>query len=142
MVANGYSNDIFVKLLISEIIDPLPLIFVYYDTIFLTLQQNHTLNHLDILEGCVLHSDQGSVYTSHSYYKLFEEKDIIRSVSRKGTPADNAPIEIFHSTLKCETFYLNNELKSSNSIVIDIVENHFENSNNLGFNKISLLIPS
>lgn len=103
---------------------------------------NDTLNHLDIFEGCVLHSDQGSVYASYSYYKLCEEKGIIRSVSRKGTPADNAPIESFHSTLKCETFYLNNELKSSNSIVIDIVENYFENSNNLGFNKIRLLIPS
>lgn len=45
-------------------------------------------------------------------------------MSRKGTPADNAPMESFHSTLKCETFYLNNELKSSNYIVIDIVENY------------------
>nr|CCP89165.1 putative transposase insk for insertion sequence element is150 [Staphylococcus aureus] len=44
-------------------------------------------------------------------------------MSRKGTPADNAPIESFHSLLKSETFYINNQLNSSNHIVIDIVEN-------------------
>ncbi|PTH37992.1 IS3 family transposase [Staphylococcus agnetis] len=103
---------------------------------------NDTLNQLDIPKGCILHSDQGSVYTSYSYYKLCEEKGIIRSMSRKGTPADNAPIESFHSTLKCETFYLNNELKSSNSIVIDIVENYIENYNNFRIQqKLGYLSP-
>ncbi|WP_436945979.1 IS3 family transposase, partial [Staphylococcus xylosus] len=57
-------------------------------------------------------------------------KGIIRSMSRKGTPADNAPIESFHSSLKCEAFYINNELNSSNQIVIDIVENYIKNYNN------------
>ncbi|RIL22838.1 IS3 family transposase, partial [Staphylococcus gallinarum] len=61
---------------------------------------------------------------------LCEEKGIIRSMSRKGTPADNAPIESFHSSLKCETFYINNELNGSNQIVIDIVENYIKNYNN------------
>lgn len=91
---------------------------------------NDTLNQIDEPEGCILHSDQGSVYTSYAYYQLCEEKGIIRSMSRKGTPADNAPIESFHSSIKCEKFYLNNELSSSNHIVIDIVENHIKNYNN------------
>ncbi len=91
---------------------------------------NDTLNQIDVPEGCLLHSDQGSVYTSPSYYQLCEEKGIIRSMSRKGTPADNAPIECFHSSLKCETFYLNNELNNSNFIVKDIVEKYIENYNN------------
>ena len=43
------------------------------------------------------------------------------SMSKKGTPADNAPIESFHSSLKCETFYLNPELKSSTEIVSQTV---------------------
>ncbi len=51
-------------------------------------------------------------------------------MSRKGTPADNAPIGCFHSSLKCETFYLNNELNNSNFIVKDIVEKYIENYNN------------
>ncbi|WP_369352114.1 IS3 family transposase [Staphylococcus epidermidis] len=91
---------------------------------------NDTLNQIDIPEGCILHSDQGSVYTSYAYYQLCEEKGIIRSMSRKGTPADNAPIESFHSSLKSETFYINNELNRSNHIVIDIVENYIKNYNN------------
>ncbi|WP_145420172.1 IS3 family transposase [Staphylococcus hominis] len=91
---------------------------------------NDTLNQIDIPEGCILHSDQGSVYTSYAYYQLCEEKGIIRSMSRKGTPADNAPIESFHSSLKSETFYINNELNSPNHIVIDIVEKYIKNYNN------------
>ena len=91
---------------------------------------NDTLNQIDIPEGCILHSDQGSVYTSYAYYQLCEEKGIIRSMSRKGTPADNAPIESFHSSLKSETFYINNELNRSNHIVIDIVEKYIKNYNN------------
>lgn len=90
---------------------------------------NGTLNQLEIPGSCILHSNQGSVYTSYEYYKLCEEKSINRSISRKGTPADNAPIECFHSSLKCEIFYLNKELKSSNNIVIDIVEDYIENYN-------------
>lgn len=54
----------------------------------------------------LLHSDQGSVYTSQAYQAAVKEKGITMSMSRKGTPADNAPIESFHSTLKSETFYL------------------------------------
>ena len=91
---------------------------------------NDTLNQIDIPEGCILHSDQGSVYTSYAYYQLCEEKGIIRSMSRKGTPADNAPIESFHSSLKSETFYINNQLNNSNHIVIDIVEKYIKNYNN------------
>ena len=35
---------------------------------------NDTLNQIDIPESCILHSDQGSVYTSYAYYQLCEEK--------------------------------------------------------------------
>lgn len=46
-------------------------------------------------------------------------------------PAD-APIECFHSSLKCETFYLNIEQKYSTTIVIDIVTNYIKNSTEVG----------
>ncbi|MEY9141919.1 putative transposase [Mammaliicoccus lentus] len=103
---------------------------------------NNTLNQLELPSGCIVHSDQGSVYTSYEYYKLCEEKGITRSMSRKGTPADNAPIECFHSSLKCETFYLNNELNSFNDIVIDIVKNYIQNYNNVRIQqKLGYLSP-
>ena len=85
-----------------------------------------TLNQIDLPKDVLLHSDQGSVYTSAEYYNLCKEKNIIRSMSRKGTPADNAPIESFHSSLKCEAFYIKDEVITSSSIVIQIVENYIK----------------
>lgn len=54
----------------------------------------------------------------------------------------NTPIECFHASLKCETFYLNSELRSSNTIVIDIVENYIENYNKVRIQqKLGYLSP-
>jgi putative transposase len=84
-----------------------------------------TLNQLPPLpEGCILHSDQGSVYTSYAYQQAVKEKGITMSMSRKGTPADNSPIETFHSSLKSETFYLDGIYRTTNAHVIQIVEEY------------------
>ena len=81
-----------------------------------------TLNQLpDMTLPCILHSDQGSVYTSKEYQLRVKNKSITMSMSRKGTPADNAPIESFHASLKCETFEIQPELKSSTEIVSQTV---------------------
>ncbi|AUS26418.1 tail length tape measure protein [Paenibacillus polymyxa] len=40
------------------------------------------------------------------------------SMFRKGTPADHAPIESFHSTLKSETFYLEDLIYTTTGIVV------------------------
>ncbi|MDE8314916.1 IS3-like element ISErh1 family transposase [Erysipelothrix rhusiopathiae] len=86
-----------------------------------------TLNQLpDIVQPCILHSDQGSVYTSKEYQLRVKNKSITMSMSRKGTPADNAPIESFHASLKCETFELNPELKGSTEIVSQTVINYLK----------------
>ncbi|WP_277585025.1 IS3 family transposase [Psychrobacillus antarcticus] len=91
-----------------------------------------TLNQLpELPEGCILHSDQGSVYTSYAYQKAVKEKGIIMSMSRKGTPADNSPIETFHSTLKTETFYLDGIYRTTNARVIQIVEEFITYYNNI-----------
>ncbi|WP_371514482.1 IS3 family transposase [Solibacillus sp. R5-41] len=82
-------------------------------------------------EGCILHSDQGSVYTSYAYQKAAKEKGITMSMSRKGTPADNSPIESFHSTLKSETFYLDDIYRTTNARVIQIVEEYITYYNNI-----------
>lgn len=41
---------------------------------------NDIFNQIDIPERCILHNNQGSVYTSYAYYQLCEEKGIIRSL--------------------------------------------------------------
>lgn len=60
--------------------------------------------------GLILHSDQGFQYFSTEYQTVCEAKGILISMSRKGTPLDNAVIESFHSLLKKETLY-NNDIK-------------------------------
>lgn len=41
----------------------------------------------------ILHSDHGSVYASKSYNELLPMYNIARSMSRTGTPTDNAAME-------------------------------------------------
>lgn len=83
-----------------------------------------TLNQLPPLPGTMLHSDQGSVYTSEAYQAAVKGKGITMSMSRKGTPADNATIESFHSTLKSETFYLEGLTCTTTAIVEQTVRDY------------------
>ena len=53
--------------------------------------------------GTILHSDQGFQYTSYEYKAICESNGIRISMSPKGSPVDNSPIESFHSSLKRET---------------------------------------
>ena len=55
----------------------------------------------------ILHSDQGSVYTSRIYQQLGSSYGITFSMSRKGNCYDNIVIEGFFSILKTESIYLN-----------------------------------
>lgn len=55
--------------------------------------------------GVILHSDQGYQYTSFPYKALTAEYGITPSMSRPGTPLDNACAENFFSMLKCECIY-------------------------------------
>jgi putative transposase len=92
----------------------------------------HTLAQLPSLpEGCILHSDQGSVYTSYAYQQAVKEKGITMSMSRKGTPTDNASIESFHSSLKSETFYLDELQSTTTAIVEQTVENYIHYYNHI-----------
>ncbi len=58
-----------------------------------------------IPEGTIFHSDQGSIYNNFTFQKILEENNFIQSMSRKGTPIDNSPMESFFSTLKSELIY-------------------------------------
>lgn len=54
----------------------------------------------------ILHSDQGHLYKHPYYMDRIKKKGIIQSMSAKGNPYDNAPIESFFALLKTELFYL------------------------------------
>lgn len=51
----------------------------------------------------ILHSDQGSVYASKAFNDLLPS-DVIRSMSRAGTPTDNAAMESINGWIKAELF--------------------------------------
>jgi len=55
-------------------------------------------------EGIIIHSDQGSVYTSYAYQDFVKQNHLVSSMSRRGNCWDNAVIESFHSNLKSEEF--------------------------------------
>ena len=58
--------------------------------------------------GLIIHSDQGFQYTSYEYKVICASKGISISMSRKGTPIDDSPMESWHGILKKETLYNNN----------------------------------
>ena len=60
------------------------------------------------VHGLIIHSDQGFQYTSYEYKAICESNGVIISMSRKGTPIDDSPIESWHALLKKETLYNNN----------------------------------
>ena len=49
-----------------------------------------------------LHSDQGTQFTSMEFTSFCESLGITQSMSRAGTPYDNAPMERYYNTLKAE----------------------------------------
>jgi len=55
--------------------------------------------------GCVFHSDQGIEYAAHDYRDTLEQAGLTRSMSRKGTPLDNATVESFFHSMKTEVIH-------------------------------------
>ena len=74
--------------------------------------------------GTILHSDQGFQYTSYEYKAICESNGIQISMSRKGTPIDDSPMESFHGILKKETLYNNTitNIEEYQALVEDWIE--------------------
>lgn len=63
----------------------------------------------------VLHTDQGSVYSSRAFSQAHKHYNIIRSMSRGGTPTDNPIIEALNGWIK-EELYLDFGLTSTEAV--------------------------
>ena len=76
------------------------------------------------VHGLIIHSDQGFQYTSFEYKAICESTGIQISMSRKGNPLDDSPMESFHGILKKETLYNNyiTNLENYIAIVEDWIE--------------------
>ena len=55
----------------------------------------------------LIHSDRGYQYTSKGFKRITDKVNMTHSMSRPGRCLDNAPIEGFWGSLKCEMYYLN-----------------------------------
>lgn len=63
----------------------------------------------------ILHSDQGSVYSSKSFNELLPLYNITHSMSRAGTPTDNGAMEAINGWVKDELF-LDFKINESNDV--------------------------
>ena len=72
----------------------------------------------------IIHSDQGFQYTSYEYKSICESNHIQISMSRKGTPIDDSPMESFRGILKKETLYNNSitSIEEYQALVEDWIE--------------------
>lgn len=76
----------------------------------------------------ILHTDQGSVYSSKSFNELLPYYNIKRSMSRAGTPTDNATMESVIGWVKEELFMDFNIKKAEN--IEKAIENYIYYFNN------------
>ena len=85
---------------------------------------NEAISKRKDVSGLIIHSDQGYQYTSYEYKAICESNKILISMSRKGTPIDDSPMESFHAILKKETLY-NNDITNLNEYIA-LVEDWLE----------------
>lgn len=71
----------------------------------LALNTLRILSFQGTLQGAMLHSDHGSIYTSQAFRTELEKLGMQQSLSRVGNCHDNAPMESFNGTLKVEGLY-------------------------------------
>lgn len=64
------------------------------------------LERRTVQPGLVHHSDRGVQYAAQAYTHLLKTHELRISMSRRGTPYDNAQAESFIKTLKYEEVYL------------------------------------
>lgn len=76
----------------------------------------------------ILHTDQGSVYSSASFNHLLDSFCVTRSMSRAGTPTDNPVIESKNGWLKKEIF-IDFDIKNYNTVNEFINDIVYDNNN-------------
>lgn len=75
----------------------------------------------DIKGVLILHSDQGSQFTSKEFVEYCEKMKVTQSMSKAGYPYDNAPMERYFNTLKNDLIY-NHSYKTESELYTAIEE--------------------
>ena len=89
-------KDLFDDFIVAHVLEPSNSIALVIQTLKQAKQKEK------VTDGLILHSDQGTQYTSQAYHILATEYGITPSMSRRGNCWDNAPMENFFGHLKEE----------------------------------------
>ena len=116
-------KDAFTKQILAYVVSP----SLEVDFVLETVRILFELHGDKIKASAMIHSDQGSHYTSISFTELVKDKQLRQSMSRRGNCWDNAPQESFFGHMKdeidisaCETF---ESLKTTIDDYIDYYNN-------------------
>jgi transposase InsO family protein len=74
----------------------------HYRTPLICSALDMAAGNVDLVDGCVFHSDRGSNYTSYEFAKKLDGMNMRQSVGRTGVCWDNAMAESFFGALKNE----------------------------------------
>jgi transposase InsO family protein len=88
-----FNNEIIASSVSSQTGDPRP----YFDCLDQLKTQLKGANH-----PTILHTDQGTIYSSRAFSQAHAQYNIQRSMSRSGTPTDNPIIEAINGWVKEE----------------------------------------
>jgi putative transposase len=88
-------KDLFDGFIVAHQLDDRNCLALVTHTLRLALKEKVT-------DGLILHSDRGHQYTSHAYFDLTQQYNMLPSMSRPANCWDNAPIENFFGHLKEE----------------------------------------
>jgi len=110
-----------------------------HDTDLVTSALTMSIEGEDAKAGCIFHSDQGSEYCSEIYQKVITRAGLQSSMSRAGTPTDNAFVESFFKTLKNELVHhwRFNSIVECVARIVDYVEFYNEDRLHSSLNYLS-----
>ena len=97
----------------------------YYDGLSQILNKIKEEKHVDLI---ILHTDQGTVYSSYAYNNLLKDFNIQRSMSRAGTPTDNPVNESLNGWIK-EELFIDFDLKHCKNVP-NLIQLYIEYYNN------------
>jgi putative transposase len=110
-IIDGFNNEV-----ISSVISSSPNLELAFETVNKAVEDRN-------VDGVILHSDQGGLYTSPRFQEFVKEKNIVQSMSQVGVCYDNVLIESFFSHLKTEAFY-SQDFTATNEKICEIVEEY------------------
>ena len=84
---------------------------------------------ISLNQWTIIHSDQGSHYTSHRFIEIMNDKELRRSMSRKGNCWDNAPQESFYGRMKD---HIKGKIKDCKTFeeVVNVIDDYMDYYNN------------